>query len=170
MTNPSAMLHVSTVTSPATTFKKRNIAKASGFTLIELIAVIVILGILAATAIPKFVSLTSDARIAKLNAAVGSLKSISAMAHGKYLVTSPAPTTATFEGVTVNYTNEYPNALTVAAAAGLTAPDFSTAVTAGVMTATELANCTVSYTEASASATVPPVITPPVVATVTTGC
>ena len=78
-----------------------------GFTLIELIVVIVILGILAATALPKFASLASDARTASLNGAKGSLASTAAMAHGKYLVASTPPATATYEGVTVTFTGGF---------------------------------------------------------------
>lgn len=57
--------------------------KANGFTLIELVIVIVILGILSATAVPKFMNMQGDARASTLIAIKGAVKSANSMIYAK---------------------------------------------------------------------------------------
>ncbi len=64
----------------------KNKKAQQGFTLIELVVVIVILGILAVTAAPKFIDLTGDARASVIEATEGSINSAADLAHAKALV------------------------------------------------------------------------------------
>lgn len=138
----------------------------SGFTLIELIMVIVILGILSAFALPRFADLGSEARAAALQGAAGAIKSASAIAHSKFLATGTNPATVSLEGVNVTLANGYPtaNVAGILAAAQVLAADFTIVAGNPVLIRAKsgaLATCQVSYTQATAT------VAPAIVATVT---
>lgn len=105
-----------------------------GFTLIELVVVIVILGILSAVAVPKFVNMQDEAKQSALEGARGSVKSAVALVHAKWLVGGADSTveTVAVEGGDVAVDDYgYPEATTagIMAAAGLT-DDFTIDATA----------------------------------------
>jgi len=139
-------------------------SKQRGFTLIELVVVIIILGILAAFAVPKFMGLEGQARVAAVKSIGGSMEAADSMAHGIWEATANPVSPLTIEGQSVAFVNTYPTTagigllLDQSTSSGYSNPNPGEYVPNGAAVA---ANCNATYANATVNGNqyIAPVVT-----------
>jgi prepilin-type N-terminal cleavage/methylation domain-containing protein len=81
-----------------------------GFSLIEVVVVVSVLGIACAFAVPRFTTLANQARASEVIALAASLRSAAQASHDRYVASGAAPSTIDFRGKLVTLKNGYPDA------------------------------------------------------------
>lgn len=135
---------------------------ARGFTLIELVVVITILGILAAFAVPRFVALQTKARSSAIESLEGALRSSSALTHSMWVVTGGTSPVA-MEGADITMTNGYPSLVDIPNTL-VDSSGFNYDPTTGTFTkigAPDPTKCMVAYTPPAALGDPPSIIYDP---------
>jgi len=126
--------------------------------MVELIVVIVILGILAAVALPKFMGLEREARIAAVKSMGGTLNSAAQMAHGVCMARNCANGNQNLDGNVITFVNGYPNNATMFNLVQTT-EGFTRVGNRFTKTGATTVNCWVQYDQAVLGAN--GVVTPP---------
>jgi len=135
--------------------------RSAGFTLIELVIVIIILGILAVTAAPKFLNLQSDARVSTLSGMKAAMESASSVVYSKAVISgyekNASGSSVSAGSSTVALVYGYPAATSagIGNALELNATDWTVSSATGsyvLYPAGAPTTCTVSYSAATSTA------------------